>query len=234
MKTLSRVIRALAGMFYNAMFGGHDTWTRHVPTVMLLIEVVLVYYLLKFGGVWGFVAAFFPLIILHILSRSLRSMIYMLIVTSIPAIWYFFTSLPFTRSIEISLVGSLKAMSLGLWLLTTIFYFNPMEVSYLIYKLTKKTGLSLYLPLTWKMIPHTMRDLENALLVNELKGESSWVPLAVTLLTTREYEKLYIEGLWTKMSLFKPHFWYDKEAVILHSLLIAFLILHLLIFLNLI
>jgi len=231
MKVLSRVIRAFAGMFYNAMFGGYDTWTRHVPTVMLLIEVVLVYYLLKFGGIWGFVAAFFSLIVLHILSRSLHSMIYMLIATSIPAVWYFFTSLPFTRSIEISLMGSLKAMSLGLWLLTTIFYFNPMEISYLLYKLTRKTSLSLYLPLTWKMIPHTMRDLENALLVNELKGESSWTPLAITLLTTREYEKLYIEGLWTKIEKFRPYFWYERKALILHSLFIVFFILHILLFL---
>ena len=101
---------------------------------------------------------------------------------------------------------------------------NPMELSYLLSKIGVKDGRIL-MPLTWKVIPHIMKDFQNALLVMNLKGTSFWKGIAISFVAVEEYTEQYEEGLFLKLSNYRPEFSYSLRAtgiLLLFTILYAF------------
>ncbi|RLF63094.1 MAG: hypothetical protein DRN30_07045 [Thermoplasmata archaeon] len=223
---ISKVLRALTRVFFNAMFSGSDSWAKHVPMAMYILETYLVFKLVK-SNVLYVILALLTLLALYVYGSSFHSFLYVILVSAIPAVWYFVTSLPFTRSLEQSFIASMKAFTLGAWTITIIHFANPMEFSYFIKEITKRKSLQVFFPMIWRIIPHMMSDLEGSLLANDLKGEKSWKGLAVAMLATKEYEILYSEGLISKITCFTPKYWYELRGMAVHLCIIFLLVIFL-------
>jgi len=221
---ISKILRLLASVFFNAMFSGSDNWARHSSIFIYVIEIYLVFKLIRMSV--GYVLILFSvLLLLYLLSQSSYGFLYVLVVSTIPTIWYFLTSLPFTKSILQSFVISIRALTLSAWTLSAIYFTNPMEMAWILRHLFRNRGLQILFPLIWRVIPHIMKDMESSLLANELKGEKGWKALAVTMLATKEYEILYSEGLVSKIERFSPLYWYDKKALVFHICVLTLILL---------
>jgi len=221
---ISRILRAITRIFFNAMFSGSDNWMRHSSIFFYAIEVYLVFKLLHLNAFYA------PLLVLilvcvYLIGSHGYGMLYVLLVSSIPAIWYFITSLPFTRSLEVSFLASLRAFTLSAWIITLIYFLNPMEIALIVRLTSRNKGAQLAFPLVWRMVPHVMSDMEASLLANELKGEKTWKGLAVTMLATKEYETMYSEGLIAKVKRFSALYWYDARALLLSVCVLSAMIL---------
>ncbi len=219
MVSAGTVFRWISEVIFRSIFAGDDTSFKH-STLLINTPLVITQILLASEGSTGVVVTMASLLVVHLLAGTLEVLAYALIMTSLPAVWYFLTTLPFTISLTTSAIIALRVVAVGSALLTFIYFLNPLELSMLAHKLCLKRT-SLYPAMTWKVTPHVMRDMKSAMLSAELKGEKLWKALAVTILAVNEYSSMYEEGTYARMQDFKPRYWYDGKAVLIFTLILA-------------
>ena len=220
---ISRLISIVEELILRAVFIGCDEWWRHSSSLLILALVIMLVYVNTWCS-YGVVIVSLILLIIHLVARTYKLFLYSFVLALIPTVWYILTSLPFTHSISTSTYIGIRVLVNTLSILTGVFMLNPMEISFILSKLGIKEW-SAYPALLWKVIPHTLRDMESALLVNDLKNEKLWKGVAISLLASLEYSKLYEEALYLRLRYFRPKFNYDKRALLMHTLpLISLLI----------
>ncbi len=205
---------------YRSIFIGDDLPAKHVSFV-IYTAYASTEILLAREGLCGIVIATIFLLLQSGLQKTHEWLIYSLLLGSLPATWYFITTLPFTLSPHYSGLIALRVLIISAALTSVLQRLNPMELAYIGRRLGIG-GSSLYLPLLWKVTPHLMKDVENALTVTALKREKLWKGLAISFLALEEYSGYYEEGLHLKKGLFRPTFWYDwSETALMIALLTA-------------
>jgi len=219
MVSAGTVFRWISEVIFRSIFAGDDTPFRH-STLLINTPLVVAQVLLASEGPTGVVVTMASLLAVHLMAGTSEALAYALIMTSLPAVWYFLTTLPFTTSLMASAVIALRVIAVGSALLTFIYFLNPLELSMLAHKLGLRKA-SLYPAMTWKVTPHVMRDMKSAMLSAELKGEKLWKALAVTILAVNEYSSMYEEGTYARMQDFKPRYWYDGKTVLVFTLILA-------------
>ncbi len=224
---ITKLVSVIEELILRAVFIGDDTWWRHSSSILgIALATTLVYV-----GTWcryGLVIVMITLVLIHLTARTYRLFIYSVILAILPTAWYVLTTIPFTHSLINSLIIGSRVLLNTLSILTAVFMMNPMEISYLLRRLGIKEG-AVFPALLWKVIPHTLRDMESALLVNDLKGEGVGKGVAVSILASIEHSRMYEEGLYLKLRFFNPHFSYDPRAILLQVLPIISLITYVLI-----
>lgn len=221
-KKISELIRFFSSLLFKSVFIYGDIEGRHTPlllNLMLLTAQVLV----ARGDVLHILIALTSTISVYLVRGSARVIRYAAALASIPAMWYFIVSLPFTMSITLSVLVSLRVFTVSTSFLCFFYFLNPVEVSTLL-KIVGLRNVSLYPALTWRVIPHIMHDAETALLVGSMKGVETWRSLAISIVTTEEYVTLYEEGIYTKPA-YDPSFTYSlKHTLITLALLISLIV----------
>ncbi len=218
MASIGSVFRMVTEIIFRSIFAGSDNRFKHAP-IPLTIALTASQVMLAGGRPYQLATALSTVLVIHALASTINTYLYSLLITSLPALWYFLTTLPFTASPLTSAIIALRVVAVGTATLTFIYFLNPVEISLWISKLGR--GWGIYPSLTWKAIPHVMRDMQSALLSTELKGESFWRAVAVTALAVSEYSDFYEEGLYTKIFSFRPRYWYDKLSTITYSAILA-------------
>ncbi len=219
MVSAGTVFRWISEVIFRSIFAGDDTPFKH-STLLINMPLVVAQILLASEGPTGVVVTMVSLLAIHLVAGTSEALAYALIMTSLPAVWYFLTTLPFTTSSVASAVIALRVIAVGSALLTFIYFLNPLELSMLAHKLGFKRA-SLYPAMTWKVTPHVMRDMKSAMLSAELKGEKLWKALAVTILAVNEYSSMYEEGTYARVHDFKPRYWYDSKAMLVFALILV-------------
>lgn len=219
MVSAGTVFRWISEVIFRSIFAGDDTPFKH-STLLINTPLIITQILLASEGPAGVVITMASLLAVHLMAGTSEVLAYALIMTSLPAVWYFLTTLPFTASLLTSAVIALRVIAVGSALLTFIYFLNPLELSMLAHKLGLKNA-SLYPAMTWKVTPHVMRDMKSAMLSAELKGERLWKALAVTILAVNEYSSMYEEGTYVRVQDFKPRYWYDSKAMLVFTLILA-------------
>lgn len=219
MVSVGTVFRWISEVIFRSIFAGDDTPFKH-STLLINTPLVVTQILLASEGLTGVVVTMASLLAVHLMAGTSEALAYALIMTSLPAVWYFLTTLPFTTSLIASAVIALRVIAVGSALLTFIYFLNPLELSMLARKLGLRKA-SLYPAMTWKVTPHVMRDMKSAMLSAELKDEKLWKALAVTILAVNEYSSMYGEGTYARMQDFKPRYWYSGKAMRVFVLILA-------------
>ncbi len=214
--SISRLISIIEELILRAVFIGCDEWWRHSSSLLILALTIMSVYVNTWCN-YGVIIVSLILLIMHLVARTYKLFLYSFILALIPTVWYIITSLPFTHSVSASVYIGIRVLINTLSILTGVFMLNPMEISFILSKLGIKEW-SVYPALLWKVIPHTLRDMESALLVNDLKNEKLWKGVAISLLASLEYSKLYEEALYLRLRYFKPRFNYDTKALLMHIL----------------
>lgn len=219
LKRIAEVLRLFTSLLFRSIFIYGDIEGRHVPLVInlaLLVTQVLV----ARGGIECLLIVLASVMVVYVVRESGKVIVYSGVLASIPATWYFMVSLPFTMSFSASALIALRVFTVSLSFLCFFYFLNPVEVSFVL-RLLRLEKASLYPVLTWKVVPHIMRDVETALLVGEMKRAEAWRSLAVAVLTTEEYVSLYEEGLFSKPE-YKPFYKYSfKHTLITLAVLVA-------------
>lgn len=216
-------LRGFAELVYRAVFIGSDSSLKHTP--FLLSVVLVVFQILLAGeGYLGLGTLALLLGLQAVVFGVEEFLLYSELLAALPALWYFLTTLPFTVSISSSIEIGLRVFLVSISLTMLLQRLNPMELSYLLSKIGVQEGRIL-MPLTWKVIPHIMKDFQNALLVMDLKGTSFWKGIAISFVAVEEYTEQYEEGLFLKLSNYRPEFSYSLRAtgiLLLFTILYAF------------
>ncbi len=219
MVSVGAVLRFITDIIFGAIFAGDDREFKHVPVALALSLAIAQSYLASACGTVGIAVSLATLAVLHARASTLRTLAYSLVLTSIPATWYFLTSLPFTLSVTRSALAAFRVVAIGSASLAFLYFLNPLDISAAFKRVGR--GASIYPSLTWKVVPHVMRDMQSSILVAELKGEKLWKAIAVTTLAVSEYSDFYEEGLYPKLRLFNPRNWYSVKAVTTYSALLV-------------
>jgi len=217
--SVGAILRVITDIIFGAIFAGDDREFKHVPAALTLSLAVAQSYLASACGPLGIAVSLATLVALHARASTLKTLAYSLALTSIPAVWYFLTSLPFTLSVTRSALAAFRVIAIGSASLAFLYFLNPLDISVALKRFGK--GASVYPSLTWKVVPHVMRDMQSSMLAAELKGERLWRAVAVTTLAVSEYSDYYEEGLYSKLRLFNPRNWYSAKAVTTYSALLA-------------
>lgn len=219
--SLRKVLSVLLELIFRSIFIGDDSWFRHSSIFVNIPAIALMLMICSYPSFSGCLYVLALLISLHLLLSSINLLTYASILALIPSLWYFVTTLPFTHSLYYSFEVMIRVFTSSIVILTAILTWNPMEIPYLISKATSRKEPQIFIPLLWKVIPHTLKDSEDALLSNELKGESLWRALAVTFVASIEYSYLYEESLHSKVYFFKPYYFYDLRIILLYIAIIV-------------
>jgi len=219
MVSVGTLFRWVSEVIFRSIFAGNDTSFKH-STLLINTPLVIAQILLASEGPTGVITTMVSLLAIHLMAGTSEVLAYALIMTSLPALWYFLTTLPFTTSLMASAVIAFRVVAVGSSLLTFIYFLNPLELSTMLHKLGLKKA-SLYPAMTWKVTPHVMRDMKSAMLSAELKGEKLWKALAVTILAVNEYSSMYEEGTYVRAGDFKPRYWYNNKALLTFTLILA-------------
>jgi len=99
-------------------------------------------------------------------------------------------------SLEAALASFAKAYTVSALTLAAFHYVNVSEAAYIAENIWK--GSSHHVGLVFKSLPQALREIEEALLVAELKGVELWRGVAVATLAAYEHGVLHEEGLYTK------------------------------------
>ncbi|PUA33574.1 MAG: hypothetical protein B7O98_03920 [Zestosphaera tikiterensis] len=203
---LSSLVKYASELIIRSLFIYGDMESRHVPVILnltlLLTQVVLV----NLSAV-GSLIALFSTLLTYVFRGASKVLKYASILASIPTIWYFITSLPFTLSVVKSLAITVNVFTLSLATLAFLYFINPIELAYLMNRLKLKE-VSLYPVLTWKAVPHILKDLKTALTIASMKNVELWRGLAITVVTVEEYSQFYEEAQHAK-GVFQPKYWYS-------------------------
>ncbi|HDN75999.1 MAG TPA: hypothetical protein ENG05_02595 [Acidilobales archaeon] len=221
-KALIKLVSLILELILRALFIGNDAWYKHSSIALNISLAALIITMVREANLQVLFYAMAIIIALHTVLRTLKLFTYSLIMSFIPSLWYLVTTLPFTQSIIESAIISLRVLVTSTSVLTAIFLWNPMELSYLLHKLRLSKGITLFAPFLWKVIPHVLKDVKDSILANELKGEKVWKGLAVSFLSVAEYSSNYEEALYLKVDDFKPFFRYDSRVI---SLILGFEVL---------
>ncbi|MGC8975120.1 MAG: hypothetical protein ACP5KB_02855 [Thermoprotei archaeon] len=222
LRKITEVLRLFTLLLFRSIFIYGDIEGRHVPFLInlaLLITQVLV----ARGGYECLVVVLASVLFIYAVRGSGKVITYSSVLALIPSTWYFIVSLPFTTSLVTSAVISLRVFTVSLSFLCFFYFLNPVEISFLLRLLHLKNA-PLYPVLTWRVIPHIMRDMETALLVGEMKRVETWKSLAITVLTTEEYVSLYEEGLFSKPE-YRPSYEYSIKHTLITVLVLVALIM---------
>ncbi len=224
MDVLSKVvelIRLFTSLLFKSIFTYGYIDGRRVPTLLNLAVLITQVFMAR-GGVENVLVVLTAVILTYVVRRSERAIIYSSTIALIPSIWYFIASLPFTLSPQTSALISLRVFTISLSTLCFIYFLNPVEVSAII-KSLRLGNAALFPTLTWKVIPHIMRDVETALLISKLKNVESWRSLATSILAAEEYTSLYEEGLHSKPE-YRPSYEYSSKHTLITTLMLLSLI----------
>jgi len=213
------LINIATELVYRSVFIGSDSKAKHVSFV-LYMGVALIEILATRIGWLGILLSLALLLTQSILQKTGEGLFYAFILSTIPAGWYFLTTLPFTGSIIVSMQISLRVMLISTSLTVFLQRINPMELAYLSKKIGLKEG-ALYFPLFWKITPHLMRDSQSALSVSSLKEEKAWKALAISFVALNEYNTYYDEGIFLKKENFRPTHWYDTYETLATTALLV-------------
>jgi len=208
LRRITELLRLFTSLLFRSIFIYGDIEGRHVPLIInlaLLVTQILV----ARGGSERLLFVLASILFLYVVRGSSKVIIYSCVLALIPTMWYFVVSLPFTMSFSISALIALRVFTVSLSFLCFFYFLNPVEVSFIL-RLLRLENLSLYPALTWRVVPHIMRDVETALLVGEMKRVEAWKSLAIAVLTTEEYVSLYEEGLFSKPE-YKPSYKYSVK-----------------------
>ncbi|MEM2005867.1 MAG: hypothetical protein QXK83_07345 [Zestosphaera sp.] len=220
-RKVPELVRVFSSLLFRAVFIYGDIEGRHVP-LLLNLTLLAAQILAVRGGVLHTLIALASAVLTYMVRGSTRAIKYAAVLASIPAAWYLIMSLPFTMSIQSSALISLRVLTVSLSFLCFFYFLNPVEVSTLL-KVLGLRSASLYPALTWRVVPHIMRDAETALLVGSMKGVETWRSLAISIVTTEEYVSLYEEGIHTKPA-YNPSFTYNPRHTAITLALLAVLI----------
>jgi len=219
-KRVTDFLRLFVSLLFRSIFIHGDIEGRHVPFLINLI-LLIVQVLVARGGVERVLIVLSSVLLTYLARGSSRVIVYSGVLGLIPSTWYFIASMPFTRDFFASALIALRVFTISLSFICFFYFFNPVEISYLL-RLLRLRNASLYPALTWRVIPHIMRDMETALLVGEMKGAEAWKSLAVTVLTTEEYVSLYEEGLFSKPE-YEPSYYYSVKHTLITLSILTFL-----------
>lgn len=219
LKRITEFLRLFALLLFRSIFIYGDIEGRHVPLALnlaLLVTQVLV----ARGGSERLLVVLASVLLIYVVRESSKVIIYSSALALIPSTWYFVVSLPFTTDLSASALIALRVFTVSLSFLCFFYFLNPVEVSYMLRLLNLKNA-SLYPALTWRVVPHIMKDMETALLVGEMKRVEAWKSLAIAVLTTEEYVSLYEEGLFSKPE-YEPSYEYSfRHTLITAAILVA-------------
>ncbi len=222
-KAIGYLLRAVSELVFRSVFIGDDEAYRHIP-IILNAGLAVTQVIIAGAGALGIAISAILVLLQAALLGNLRSLAYSELLTSLPAIWYLITTLPFTVSVSMSLEIALRVMIVGISLMMFLQRLNPMEIACAFRKVRVREA-SLFFPLMWKVVPHVMKDMQTALLVADLKGDSIWKGIAISFVAVEEYGKYYDEGLITKKKEFTPKFWYDRRKTVIAAALLIINIL---------
>lgn len=226
LKRITEVLRLFTSLLFRSIFIYGDIEGRRVPLIInaaLLATQILV---ARDGGE-RLLVVLASVTLIYLVRGSGKVITYSGVLALVPTTWYFMVSLPFTASFSASALIALRVFTVSLSFLCFFYFLNPVEVSFIL-RLLRLEKASLYPVLTWRVVPHIMRDLETALLVGEMKKSETWRSLAIAVLTTEEYVSLYEEGLFSKPE-YKPSYKYSpKHTLITLAVLIALIVMLLL------
>jgi len=220
LKRIAELFRLFVSLLFRSIFIYGDIEGRHVPFLInlaLLVTQVLV----ARGSVERVLVVLASVLLTYLARGSGKVVIYSSVLALIPSTWYLIVSTPFTLDLFASALIALRVFTVSLSFICFLYFFNPVEISYLL-KLLRLKNASLYPTLTWRVVPHIMRDMETALLVGEMKRVEAWKSLAVTVLTTEEYVSLYEEGLFSKPG-YEPSYYYSVKHTLTTLIILAFL-----------
>ncbi len=212
-------MRGMSEIVFRSSFVEGDSEYRH-GSIVLISAYVLFSILTTFKGPIPEAISFCLLCISQEYSKSRRTLVAGIVLSAIPASWFFLISLIITFSPLIAGLIAFRAFVFAFAVLTGFSQINPMEIAS---ALRRRKDLSLYVCLTWKSTPHIMKDMETSLLVNELKGEPTWKSIAISLLCVKEYSDFYSEGLYTKLESFSPKFKYNRRVLAFQAFLASLL-----------
>jgi len=99
-------------------------------------------------------------------------------------------------SLDVALASFAKAYTVSALTLAASHYVNVSEAAYIAEKIRR--GSSQHVGLVFKSLPQTLKEMEEALLVAELKGVELWRGVAAATLAAYEHGVLHEEGLYTK------------------------------------
>jgi hypothetical protein len=171
----------------------------------------------------GLVASFSVLaglIAAYAVSGSLRLVAYASLVASIPSTWMALTQLTLDlmvgRELQPSLYGSifLRSMAYSLLALSILHSVNPLEVGYVVYKLTGSCAAAYAVPFTLKTIGQLLRDAGEAVLAHRLRGVRPWTTLALLLIRADEASRAIEESIALRLHVCRPKVYYDVKAVL--------------------
>jgi len=214
LRSFRNLLALATELIYRSIFIGDDIDSRHVSSIIYL-AIAITEIAIAREGVLGVILALCILVIHSITQGMIEELGYAIILSLIPASWYFLTTLPFTGSLSQSSLISLRVLAVTTALTAFLQRINPMELAYLGRKLGIKES-SLYMPLFWKITPHLMKDSEAALMISSLKKEKLWKGLAISFVALEEYNRYYNEGLLLKKHLFRPIFWYNYKQTLIN------------------
>ena len=220
LKRITVLLRLFVSLLFRSIFIYGDIEGRHVPFLINLV-LLMTQVLMARGGVERVLIVFTSVLLTYFARGSGKVVVYSGVLALIPSTWYFIASMPFTRDFFVSALIALRVFTISLSFICFFYFFNPVEISYLL-KLLRLKNASLYPVLTWRVVPHIMRDMETALLVGEMKRVETWKSLAVTVLTTEEYVSLYEEGLFSKPE-YKPSYYYSIKHTFITLVILVFL-----------
>ncbi len=220
LRSFRNLLTLATELIYRSVFIGDDTKSRHVSSVIYLAIAVTEIAIAR-EGIIGIILALCILMAHSLIQGMIRGLEYAIILSLIPATWYFLTTLPFTGSLLQSTEISLRVLVVTASLTAFLQRINPMELAYLGEKLGIKES-SLYMPLFWKITPHLMKDSEAALMISSLKKEKLWKGLAISFVALEEYNRYYNEGLLIKKQSFKPVFWYSLKQTLINIGILVF------------
>lgn len=225
LKRITELLRLITSLLFRSVFIYGDIEGRHVP-IMINLALLVTQILVARGGIERLLVVLASVLLTYVIRGSSKVVVYSGVLALIPSTWYFVVSLPFTTSFLTSALIALRVFTVSLSFLCFFYFLNPVEISFVL-RLLNLGNLSLYPVLTWRVIPHVMRDMETALLVGEMKKVEAWKSLAVAVLTTEEYVSLYEEGLFSKPE-YKPSYEYSIKHTFITLVVLATLILTLL------
>lgn len=192
------LIEYLVELLFNSVFIGDDNPVRHTPLLLNIIFYVEIIYMIISKDLYLKISGATLYIIFILLRRRYLVLKPVMILGSIPTIWYMFLASIFSpdpiKIIDVVLRVFIIS-TLGLVIAQII---NPVEISWLIKKIIKKNQNIAMIPsLTWRITPHLLKDLRDSLMVSRLKESETWKSLGVSILLFDEYIDLYEEGLST-------------------------------------
>ncbi len=232
---LLEFFEAVTRIVLRSMFMYGFSWARRGSTILQLMYLIASFIVASRSPIL-LAPIVFMLLLYYYVSGLIMLLAYSTLLALIPSSWMALTEAiieVFSSTITpMRVVGVfLRAFLYAIIVFSFIHMVNLEELSFLLYKTTRRFTVALLPLITWRAISLLLKESWEIMHVHKLKGEPVWKTLALIILRAEELGDQFEEGIHSRIDRCSPRVHYSLQAIgwqfAIASLSILLLFLHL-------